>query len=141
MLFPFPLFPAPLAPKGRGLRGWAGLTLGSGSQLLQFGALASVQFSGASGIGVSQGSEKPPYSPGNPHTRLSALQMTSAVKRKCCPYGQVPARWARCMEGVGHCSGSLWLASDNKGTVLGEGREQPIGHSQLAKSFYLAESV
>lgn len=75
MLFPFPPFPAPLAPVGS-LRGWARLALDSGSQLLKFGALASVQFSGASEIGVSQGSEKPPYySPGNSHTRLSALQM------------------------------------------------------------------
>lgn len=122
MLFPFPLFPAPLAPVGS-LRGWARLASDSGSQLLQFGALASVQFTGANGIGVSQGSQKPPYPAENAHTRLSALQMHLSHQEEVLSIQPVIARLARCTEGVGHCSGSLWLASNSKGTVPGEGKE------------------
>uniref|UniRef100_A0A8C6H313 V-set and transmembrane domain-containing protein 4 n=1 Tax=Mus spicilegus TaxID=10103 RepID=A0A8C6H313_MUSSI len=61
MLFPFPLFPAPLAPVGS-LWGWVRLALDSVSQLLCFGALSSVQFFVANGMEVSQGSQLPSLS-------------------------------------------------------------------------------
>lgn len=127
MLFLFPLFPAPLAPVGS-LKGWARLASDSGNQLLQFGALASVQFTGANGIGVSQGSQKPPYPPGNSHTRLSALQMHLSHQEEVLSIQPGDSQVGKTH---GRCRPLLWF------TVPGEGKEWPIGHSQIAKSFYL----
>lgn len=100
MLFPFPLFPAPPAPAGS-LWGWGRLALGSVSQLLDVGALSSVQFSAANGIGVSQGPQMLPHSPGNSNMRPSALQMDLSHQE------EVLSMWARCQPG-GHDARKVW---------------------------------
>lgn len=121
MLFPFPLFPAPLAPAGS-LWGWVRLAPDSVSQLLSCGALSSVQFSVANGTEVSQGSQLPPYSPGNSHMRLSAPRMSLSRQE------EEPSTRARCQPGrrvawkMRAISASLWLTSCSKGTALAKQR-------------------
>lgn len=135
MLFPFPLFPAPLAPLGS-LWGWVRLALDAVSQLLHFGALSSVHFSLANGMEVSQGSQLPPYSPWSSHRRLSAFEMSLSHQE------EVLFTWARCQPGgcdarkMWATSVSFLLTSGSNSTIPGESREQLIGHSQIAQELW-----
>jgi hypothetical protein len=127
MLFPFPLFPAPLAPVGS-LWGWVRLALDSVSQLLCFGALSSVQFFVANGMEVSQGSQLPslstrdlPHEAICPRMSLGHQEEVLFIPARCQPGGRDARKmWAT--------SASLWLTSHSKGAAPGDCREHPRGH-------------